>query len=97
MNDDRVRVRVFVGGRVQGVAYRFFAEKYASRLDISGWVRNLPDGRVEVLAEGPESGVQAFLARLEEGPSLARVDSFEVRKEPATGEFPDFRISFTGD
>jgi acylphosphatase len=97
MGDDRVRVRVFAGGRVQGVAYRFFAEKYASRLDISGWVRNLPDGRVEVLAEGPESGVQAFLARLEEGPSLARVDSFEVRREPATGEFRDFRISFFPD
>lgn len=97
MSDERVRIRVFVGGRVQGVAYRYFAEKYASRLDISGWVRNLPDGRVEVLAEGPESLVQTFLARLEEGPRLARIDSFEVRTEPATGEFRDFRIGFTGD
>jgi acylphosphatase len=97
MGDDRVRVRVFIGGRVQGVAYRYFAEKYASRLDIAGWVRNLPDGRVEVLAEGPEAGIRTFLARLREGPSLARVDSFEVRKEAATGEFREFRIGFFTD
>jgi len=97
MGDDRVRVRVFIGGRVQGVAYRYFAEKFASRLDISGWVRNLPDGRVEVLAEGPEAGIQTFLARLKEGPRLARVDSFEVRREPATGEFRDFRIGVFPD
>ena len=97
MGDDLVRVRVLLGGRVQGVAYRYFAERYASRLDVSGWVRNLPDGRVEVLAEGPEARIQTFLARLKEGPRLARVDSFEVRREPATGEFRGFRIGFFTD
>jgi len=97
MGDDLVRVRVLLGGRVQGVAYRYFAERYASRLDVSGWVRNLPDGRVEVLAEGPEARIQTFLARLKEGPRLAQVDSFEVRREPATGEFRGFRIGFFTD
>ncbi len=94
MGKDLVRVRIFAGGRVQGVAYRFYAEKYAARLDITGWVRNLKDGRVEVLAEGSAEQIEAFLERLKEGPSLARVDSFEVRRESSTGEFPDFRVAF---
>ena len=97
MREDLVRVRVFVGGRVQGVAYRFFAEKYAARLDVSGWARNLPDGRVEVLAEGSEAHIETFLARLREGPRLAEIDSFEVRRERSTGEFREFRIVFFSD
>jgi acylphosphatase len=97
MGEDRehlVRVRVFIGGRVQGVAYRFFAEKYAARLDVGGWVRNLPDGRVEVLAEGTPAHVETFLTRLRDGPGLARIDAFEVQREPPTGEFRDFRVVF---
>lgn len=95
MGEELVRVRVLVVGRVQGVAYRFFAEKYASRLGVTGWVRNLSDGGVEVLAEGPAPRIETFLERLREGPSLAHVDRFEVRRELATGEFGDFRIAFT--
>jgi acylphosphatase len=97
MGKDLVRVRVFAGGRVQGVAYRFFAEKSAARLGLTGWVRNLDDGRVEVLAEGAAGPVESFLERLQQGPSLARVDSFEVRRERSTGEFADFRIVFLSD
>jgi len=97
MGQDLVRVHVFAGGRVQGVAYRFYAEKYAVRLGLTGWVRNLSDGRVEVVAEGPAPAVDAFLERLEEGPSLARVDRFDVRREPATGEFREFRIAFLSE
>lgn len=97
MAADLVRVRVLVGGRVQGVAYRYFAERYASRLGVTGWVRNLPDGRVEVLAEGTEPRIETFLARLEGGPALARVDSFEVSREAATGEFSAFRIGFSSE
>jgi acylphosphatase len=97
MGSDLVRVRVFAGGRVQGVAYRFFAEKYAGRTGITGWARNLPDGRVEVLAEGSSENIEAFLERLREGPRLARVDSFDVRREASTGEFRDFRVVFFFD
>ena len=92
-----VRIRVFAGGRVQGVAYRYFTEKQAARLGLTGWVRNLADGRVEVLAEGSAGQIESFLERLKEGPSLARVDSFDVRREPSTGEFADFRIAFSSD
>ena len=97
MDKDLVRIRVFAGGRVQGVAYRFFAKKYAARLGLTGWVRNLDDGRVEVLAEGPAGSIESFLGRLREGPSLARVDSLDVRREPSTGEFADFRIASLSD
>jgi len=97
MGKELVRVHVFAGGRVQGVAYRFYAEKYAVRLGLTGWVRNLSDGRVEVVAEGSASDVDAFVERLKEGPSLARVDNFVVRREPATGEFREFRIAFLSD
>jgi len=94
MGSGLVRIRVFAGGRVQGVAYRFFAEKYANALGITGWVRNLPDGRVEVLAEGMEENINGFLDRLRAGPRLARLDSFDVRRESATGEFTGFRVVF---
>ena len=97
MGSDLFRVRVFVGGRVQGVAYRFFAEKYAGRMGITGWARNIPDGGVEVLAEGSGENIEAFLERLREGPRLAQVDSFDVRREASTGEFRDFRVVFLSD
>lgn len=97
MGKEIVRVRVLAGGRVQGVAYRFYAEKYAGLLGITGWVRNLPDGRVEVLAEGSAGSVETFLDRLREGPSLARVETFDVRREPPKGEFRDFRVTFLSE
>jgi len=97
MGKEIVRVHVLAGGRVQGVAYRFYAEKYAGLLGITGWVRNLPDGRVEVLAEGSAESVESFLDRLREGPSLARVETFEVRREPPKGEFRDFRVIFLSE
>jgi acylphosphatase len=97
MGKEIVRVRVLAGGRVQGVAYRFYAEKYAGLLGITGWIRNLPDGRVEVLAEGAAGSVETFLDRLREGPSLARVETFDVRREPPEGEFRDFRVVFLSE
>lgn len=89
-----MRVRVFISGRVHGVAFRYFTQKWAASLGVTGWVRNLPDGRVEVLAEGNPGSVDPFLERLAEGPRLARVDGFDARREEPTGEFEDFRIVF---
>jgi acylphosphatase len=94
MAEDLTRVHVLIDGLVQGVAFRYFAEKYAARLGLTGWVKNLPDGRVEVVAEGPAEAVDRFLERLKEGPRLARVERFDVTRGPATGEFPDFRVAF---
>jgi acylphosphatase len=93
---DKARVRVLISGRVQGVAYRYFAEKCAVTHGVTGWVKNLFDGRVEVLAEGGREDLDLFLARLKEGPRMARVEGFDVSWERYAGEFPDFRIAFSG-
>jgi len=93
----KARAHVLISGRVQGVAYRFFAQKLANALNVTGWVRNRYDGRVEVLAEGDRPNLERFLERLRDGPRLAQVDGFEVEWGDFTGEFPSFRITFSGD
>lgn len=71
-------VRIFVSGRVQGVGFRAFAVREATRLGLDGWVRNLPDGRVEAMARGGEGALDAFIAALRQGPTAARVDEVTV-------------------
>lgn len=77
-------VRMFVSGRVQGVGFRAFAQRQADRLGVDGWVRNLPDGRVEALAAGEDEAVEAFIEAVRKGPVLARVSGLDV--EDAAGE-----------
>ncbi len=89
-----VRAHVFVEGRVQGVFYRDSARRRAQELGLTGWVRNLPDGRVEAVLEGDASAVAATVAYLREGPPHAQVRSVEVAYEPFTGEFSDFSVSY---
>jgi acylphosphatase len=72
-----MRVHVVVRGRVQGVGFRWFVQQSASSLDLAGWVRNTPDGSVEVEAEGNPAEVQRLRALLDDGPSGARVESIE--------------------
>ena len=84
--------RAVVSGRVQGVGYRFFAERAARELGVRGWVRNLPDGSVETVAEGEEDAVSRYLARLETGPRASRVDAVAV-DELAPQGFPAFEIT----
>ena len=73
MSDDRVRRRVVVGGRVQGVFFRDSTRREAQQRGVSGWARNLPDGRVEVVLEGGPDEVAAVLSWLRDGPPHARV------------------------
>jgi acylphosphatase len=85
-----VVTRAFVvAGRVQGVGFRYFVLREAQALALSGWVRNLPDGRVEVLASGEPDLVSALEGRLWQGPSHARVASVDGRdaEAPASDEF----------
>jgi acylphosphatase len=79
------RVAVLVSGKVQGVGYRAFAQAKAWELGLSGYAENLPDGRVEVVAEGPEDELQRFLELLAQGPRAARVEHLEVQWSEATG------------
>lgn len=73
--------RFLIGGRVQAVGFRMFAEACAVREGVHGFVRNLPDGRVEALVEGDQEAVDRVEMKLRRGPSGARVEAFEV--EPA--------------
>jgi acylphosphatase len=84
--------RYFIGGRVQGVGFRYFTENAAAREGIHGWVRNLPDGRVEALAEGDADAVQRFEQRIRQGPAHARVDRFEIVDDAPTGLTTGFTV-----
>ena len=85
MTDQRVGRRALVSGLVQGVFYRDSARREALRRGVAGSARNLPDGRVEVLLEGPPDAVAAVLEWLGRGPTHARVDTVEVTDEPVRG------------
>jgi len=84
----RYRVR----GRVQGVGFRFFTLDSARRENINGWVQNLPDGTVEVLAEGEPASLDRFEQRLREGPRGARVDHLDIDEEVTSGHEAGFEI-----
>lgn len=86
------RIHIFVSGVVQGVFFRDHTRRGAETLGVVGWVRNLSDGRVEAVAEGPEEALQAFLSHVRRGAPRSRVDSLEVAWEPFQGESSDFRI-----
>jgi len=77
--------RAIVRGVVQGVGFRWFAERNARSLGIRGWVRNLPDGAVETVAEGDEKAVGEYIARLSRGPSGSRVDEVAVEEAADSG------------
>ncbi len=74
--------RCIVRGRVQGVWFRRYTQNVANELGISGWVRNLEDGSVEVEASVPEELFESFIAALRKGPPLARVDDIEIEEIP---------------
>lgn len=89
------RLHAFVRGRVQGVGFRHFVMTSAQTLGLDGWVRNLWDGRVEVLAEGSKVQLENLLKRLERGPSSSYVAEVNVEWLPATGEFTGFHVRFS--
>jgi len=80
-----VRAHVYVSGRVQGVFFRDSARKEAERRGVTGWARNLPDGRVEAVFEGPEEAVEAMVAWCGEGTSWANVEDVEASREDPEG------------
>ncbi len=90
-----LRAHVRVEGKVQGVYYRAHARDKATRLGVTGWVRNLPDGSVEVVIEGNEPSVRAMLEWCRNGPARAEVVRTHVTWEPYTGEFDRFSVRET--
>jgi acylphosphatase len=81
-----VRKRVLIAGRVQGVWFRESCREQAVAVGVTGWIRNLSDGRVEAVLEGPEAAVDRVVQWCHEGPRSARVDRVDVEVEDPVGE-----------
>ena len=88
------RAHVIIHGRVQGVFFRLETQKAARRYGAAGWVRNLPDGTVEAVMEGPAEAVEALLNWCKRGPRMSRVDQVDTVREPYTGEYVDFAVTY---
>lgn len=86
------QIHLFITGLVQGVSYRANAAHMAGTLGLCGWVRNLPDGRVELLAQGEEKTLKSLLAWAHEGPTQARVDHVDAHWGEITETFSGFHI-----
>ncbi len=86
-----VSAKITVYGRVQGVGYRYFTWRRAEALSLTGYVRNLPDGKtVEVVAEGEREKLDELIRQLEAGPRLARVERVETAWSEYSGNYPGF-------
>jgi acylphosphatase len=90
-DNDLVRIHAYVSGQVQGVGFRWFVERIGMKMNLSGWVRNLTDGRVELEVEGPRPRIETFIEEVERGPIASRVDSVVTAEKSVTGE-SGFRI-----
>lgn len=92
--EDHQRLSVKISGRVQGVWYRASTADQAKARGITGWVRNLPDGRVEAVFEGRPEALEGMLAWCRQGPAGARVDDIQEELSPASGEFRLFSVRY---
>jgi acylphosphatase len=90
----KARAHVFVSGRVQGVFFRSQTKHNADHHDVKGWVRNLPDGRLEAVFEGEKEALQTLIEFCKHGSSGARVTNMDLTWEDYTGKFEKFQIKY---
>jgi acylphosphatase len=93
MNEHK-QVHVWVRGIVQGVFFRAHTRQVAQSLHVTGWVRNLHDGRVEIIAQGTKDALERLIEWSHHGPSMSRVDKIDVHWEDITQTFNDFEIRY---
>jgi acylphosphatase len=86
--------RFLVSGRVQGVGFRWFVVREAERLGLTGWTRNLPDGRVEIVAQGDTLALETLATQLAEGPPAARVGRVDSSEEPPDARRRSFDVTY---
>ncbi|OHA64375.1 MAG: acylphosphatase [Candidatus Wildermuthbacteria bacterium RIFCSPHIGHO2_01_FULL_48_25] len=89
---DKTRVHLFITGRVQGVLFRDYTKNAAKEFGVFGFVKNLLDGRVEIVCEGEKESVEKFLEWCKQGSPLSKVENAEVSFEDYKGEFKDFDV-----
>lgn len=90
----KIQLFVLISGKVQGVGFRNFTQMNAKQLGINGYAKNLPNGKVEVVAEGDKAQLDALVTLLKKGPRFARVDSLDADERPFTGEYKTFGIRY---
>ena len=90
----KMQLFVIITGKVQGVGFRNFTQLNARQLGINGYAKNLPNGTVEVVAEGDKAQLDALVALIKKGPRYARVDSLDIDERPFTGEYESFGIRY---
>ena len=88
------QIHIFVTGRVQGVFFRQSTRVMAIKNNVNGWVHNLDDGRVEIVAQGETNNVDNLADWCKTGPANSRVDEFELSEENITNEFEDFEVRY---
>lgn len=88
------RAHILVHGKVQGVFFRDHTQKWASSLDVRGWVKNLGNGQVEILAEGEKDKIEGLIGLVRTGPPLSRVESLDIEWTAYKGQYKDFRITW---
>jgi acylphosphatase len=88
------RIHIFITGRVQGVFFRQSTRVMAIKNNVNGWVRNLDDGRVEIVAEGKTQNIDNLVDWCKTGPANSRVDDFELSEEHSTSKFENFEVRY---
>ena len=88
------RAHILVHGRVQGVFFRDHTQKWASSLGVCGWVKNLVNGQVEILAEGDKDKIESLIGLVRNGPPLSRVESLDIEWASYKGNHEDFQITW---
>ena len=88
------QIHIFVTGRVQGVFFRQSTKVMAIKNNVKGWVRNLDDGRVEIIGEGEIQDIENLIQWCKTGPANSRVDEFELSEENVTDEFENFEVRY---
>ena len=94
MKEKFKRAHIFVSGRVQGVFFRSHTAEKAGELGLTGWVRNLKDGRVEAIFEGEKEKIEKIIEWVKKGPPFSRVENFEILWEDFKREFENFKIKY---
>ena len=89
-----IAAEMIISGKVQGVGYRYFTVKQADRFGLTGFVKNLPDGRVFVFAEGEKEIIQQFKTDLEKGPRFSRVENVEINFSEYKSKYKKFLVDY---
>ncbi len=89
-----MKVHLLISGRVQGVGFRAAVSRKAKNLDLTGWVRNLKDGRVEIIIEGSEENTKKFIDWVRKGSFLSKVSDVKIERQEYRGEFNNFKVVY---